>query len=713
MRTRSQPLSPGGAVSLEKEPPLRPATRQTRSMRAQSTSETSAKSGSSQSQSSAQQQGPEESSEPATAKRSRSASGKTAVAKKTKTTKQTTASTTKKTSTAKKSAPGRKAPTTKKTDADEKPSSKRSKAPAKRAAQTTTERRTTRRTATKSPEGEQPESTRTSTSTEAVEPDAPATKSPGSNENENLNPTGAESSAADVLLEPNSSKCESPQHPYPSRSQGSQKPQGSHKEPKDPQEFPGHEAPKDGLDSLDFASLSLEQFSDIGSPLSELSRTPSVDLDVAFDTMSLDPSGKIAMEPSLGSPAVPARASFPDSLQIRSQPDDPLEPVPTEDLLPVDLSLEWSEAMDKLTLSMGNLSLTDPVVNVLAAPVMASIYADEPPAMPSMPVLDSVRRQPEFQGLCIPFLGASDLQTRASSHGDGRLAPFMAPFGRPSVEEPQFRSTTRAARVTVPTPLSPVLEEPERMELDPPSPVKVSRITSTRHLQKMEVDPIPLGPCPKDVPTGRCPRPRKQKQKRPQEECSQKRLTETPVNRKRSRADSNEEAHETPQAKRRTVQPPVSTSLSRRLLPLSRRLSSTSVPYAERLRRRQAERQGRIHTTVFRLPELVAQNEADRRASETQQPSSPTPCPPAPQTSFELPETPGPSRTLEEQSLSLQEPPRTPETPSGWNIRGLLSSVPRSFSRFLPRFGRSNEGTDRSGMFPFPFSFIAFFVGFR
>lgn len=257
----------------------------------------------------------------------------------------------------------------------------------------------------KSPEGEQPESTRTSTSTEAVEPDAPATKSPASNENENLKPTGAESTAADVLLEPNSSKSESPQHPYPSRSQGSQKPQGSHKEPKDPQEFPGHEAPKDGLDSLDFASLSLEQFSDIGSPLSVLSGTPSVDLDESFQTLDLDLSAEMDDEPSPSSPAVPARASSPNSLQIRGQPCDPLEPVPTEGPLPMDLSLEWSEAMDKLTLSMGNLCLADPVVDVASA----------------------------------------------SMFGNGRLASSMAfPSGRPLVEEPQFRSTTRAARVTVP-----------------------------------------------------------------------------------------------------------------------------------------------------------------------------------------------------------------------------------------------------------------------
>lgn len=61
------------------------------------------------------------------------------------------------------------------------------------------------------------------------------------------------------------------------------------------------------------------------------------------------------------------------------------------------------------------------------------------------------------------------------------------------------------------------------MELDNPSPVKV-RVTSTRHLQETEVDPIPLGPCSLKAPMGRCQRPRKQKQTRPQE-VKQQRLT--------------------------------------------------------------------------------------------------------------------------------------------------------------------------------------------
>jgi hypothetical protein len=37
-------------------------------------------------------------------------------------------------------------------------------------------------------------------------------------------------------------------------------------------------------------------------------------------------------------------------------------------------------------------------------------------------------------------------------------------------------------------------------------------------------------------------------------------------------------------------------------------------PYSERHRRREIEAQGRIHSTLLRLPELVAQTEADARA---------------------------------------------------------------------------------------------------
>lgn len=115
--------------------------------------------------------------------------------------------------------------------------------------------------------------------------------------------------------------------------------------------------------------------------------------------------------------------------------------------------------------------------------------------------------------------------------------------------------------------------------------------------------------------------------------------------------------------------------------------------YTERLRRRAAERKGRIHTTVFRLPELVAQTEADRQAEEADSSSH---CPPAPESAMDFSGSPD-SRNMDQPSTSQE--PQTPVAARGWNIRGLINSVPRTFSRFLPRLGRSPDRTQESGMF--------------
>lgn len=175
------------------------------------------------------------------------------------------------------------------------------------------------------------------------------------------------------------------------------------------------------------------------------------------------------------------------------------------------------------------------------------------------------------------------------------------------------------------------------------------------------------------------------------------------INRKRTRSVVSDEetaagGPETPIAnKRRNLGAPGSTPFARRLPPLSRRLSSTSVPYSERLRRRQAERNGRIHRTVFRLPEYIAQEMADRQAAETA--SQPEP----PLTHVDGSEDPERSQGQDQQvevapaepsseqpsAPSAALPSALPETPRrGWNIRGLLNSVPRSFSRLIPGFGR-------------------------
>ncbi|KAI9036296.1 uncharacterized protein KD926_002114 [Aspergillus affinis] len=186
-----------------------------------------------------------------------------------------------------------------------------------------------------------------------------------------------------------------------------------------------------------------------------------------------------------------------------------------------------------------------------------------------------------------------------------------------------------------------------------------------------------------------------------------KTLTPKKVNRKRTRSVVSDEetaagGPETPIAnKRRNLGVPGSTPFARRLPPLSRRLSSTSVPYSERLRRRQAERNGRIHRTVFRLPEYIAQEMADRQAAETASQQSAIPEPPlthvdAPEDSEKSQDQDQPVQdapaepTLEQPSAALSS--ALPETPRrGWNIRGLLNSVPRSFSRLIPGLGRRSS----------------------
>lgn len=155
------------------------------------------------------------------------------------------------------------------------------------------------------------------------------------------------------------------------------------------------------------------------------------------------------------------------------------------------------------------------------------------------------------------------------------------------------------------------------------------------------------------------------------------------INRKRPRDDGAE----TPSSnKRRNVGPPGSTPFAHRMTPLSRRITYNAAPYSERLRRRTIENQGRIHKTVFRLPQLLAQNEADRRAAE----SSPVkPCTKPLQMNAESTEKQSKSDDQDVSDVSATvEPPSTPPA-RGWNIRGLINSVPRSFSRLLPRFGRS------------------------
>ncbi|KAA8646433.1 uncharacterized protein ATNIH1004_007863 [Aspergillus tanneri] len=178
-------------------------------------------------------------------------------------------------------------------------------------------------------------------------------------------------------------------------------------------------------------------------------------------------------------------------------------------------------------------------------------------------------------------------------------------------------------------------------------------------------------------------------------------LTTKIVNRKRVHSDLSDDDASRPVTpstnKRRNLGPPGSTPFARRLPPLSRRLSTNAAPYSERRRRRAVESQGRIHRTLFRLPQLIAQTEADRQAAETLTQSGPCP-PPLPQMDFEVPAAQEKEKkyneSLQTESLAPQEPAAPETPPRGWNIRGLLNSVPRSFSRFIPTFGRSSSRSE-------------------
>ena len=187
-----------------------------------------------------------------------------------------------------------------------------------------------------------------------------------------------------------------------------------------------------------------------------------------------------------------------------------------------------------------------------------------------------------------------------------------------------------------------------------------------------------------------------------------KRLTKPPVTRKRARTESSDEEAPGPQTpaanKRRNLGPPGSTPYRPATMPRS--VTANITPYSERLRRRAAEKDGRIHSTSLRVSQLLAQQEADRRRQAAE--SSAPPCSELPRTTFdfslddahETSQGQEQSQSLQEQS-STPQPPATPERQSGWNIRGLLNSVPRTFTRILPSFRRTPEPTQVQGMLSF------------
>jgi hypothetical protein len=156
---------------------------------------------------------------------------------------------------------------------------------------------------------------------------------------------------------------------------------------------------------------------------------------------------------------------------------------------------------------------------------------------------------------------------------------------------------------------------------------------------------------------------------KPNMACVDSKLTTEAAPRKRAAKELSDEDNDTPtrpQKQQRVIDAPGST-------PYAKRLPNRGIPYSERRRRRLVESQGRVHSTIFRLPELVAQVEADAKQRQRV----------------------GAANNDEERPEAdpTDQPSPVPETPrSGWSIRNLFSSVPFSFPSIrtlgLSRFGK-------------------------
>ncbi|OJD25549.1 hypothetical protein ACJ73_03086, partial [Blastomyces percursus] len=168
---------------------------------------------------------------------------------------------------------------------------------------------------------------------------------------------------------------------------------------------------------------------------------------------------------------------------------------------------------------------------------------------------------------------------------------------------------------------------------------------------------------------------------------SQKTLTENTVSPRKKQArrrdHSSDEDGDLPASKKR--RDAVYSSIARHR---QRRVT----PYAERSRRRAVESQGRIDKTLFRIPQLIAQNNADRNTTDNDKVDDADVEEPAWDVLNQM--------RADAAELSDQEQAQAPEAPQtptrNWDIRGLFNSVPRSISKFIPTFNLSPVRTGSS-----------------
>ncbi|PGH34705.1 hypothetical protein GX50_02493 [[Emmonsia] crescens] len=170
-------------------------------------------------------------------------------------------------------------------------------------------------------------------------------------------------------------------------------------------------------------------------------------------------------------------------------------------------------------------------------------------------------------------------------------------------------------------------------------------------------------------------------------------LTKVPASprKKRARLDSRDDDDDLRSSKKRRD---VGTSS------IARHRQRRVAPYAERSRRRAVESQGRIDKTLFRIPQLIAQNKADRDATGSDKTEDTDIDEPAWDVLNQM--------RADAAELSDQERPRSPQAPQtptrNWGIRGLFNSVPRSISKFIPTFSLSPVRIESSttGVFSTP-----------
>ncbi|EFQ98283.1 hypothetical protein MGYG_01316 [Nannizzia gypsea CBS 118893] len=108
-------------------------------------------------------------------------------------------------------------------------------------------------------------------------------------------------------------------------------------------------------------------------------------------------------------------------------------------------------------------------------------------------------------------------------------------------------------------------------------------------------------------------------------------------------------------------------------------------PYADRQRRRALESQGKIQRTLFRIPELIAQKKAAEAASSNEN-NNVNDDEHSDIDTVSIPAIPSTTELAVVSNFHSSPPQLQPSTPArtGWSFSGLLDSVPRSISRFLP-----------------------------